>query len=127
MGSRRRHKRKVTFRSGTASTPKSPKRGLTLWHLWFAMAPLNVEAITLAAEYDDIVRRLKTARERRNMTQPDLDDAIGLTRGHVEKLENRTRIARGDLLLLWANALGLKFTMGLRDPVATRPKTGNAG
>ena len=49
---------------------------------------------------------IKAIRASRGMTQADLADAIGVTRGHVAKLENATQKAKGPIIVA-IKAIGL--------------------
>ena len=42
---------------------------------------------------------IKSIRAARGMTQADLAAALGITRGHVAKLENATQKAKGPLAI----------------------------
>ncbi len=88
-----------------------------LHQVYFAMMPPSREA-EIVADYKRFVADLRQARLDKRLTQEQLDERLGFTRGHIEKLENRTRIARADTLMLWAQ--GLDFDLALKP--ATRPE-----
>ncbi|MCM0018821.1 MAG: helix-turn-helix domain-containing protein [Tagaea sp.] len=112
---RRRHKR------DPAKPPHRYDLVTTRLHqVYFAMVPPSQEVQAIVAGYRRSVETLRAERQRQSLTQEQLDERLGLTRGHVEKLENRTRIARGDTLMLWADGLGFEFALTPKS--ATRPE-----
>lgn len=56
--------------------------------------------------YVDLVRQLRALRLRKQMSQNDLDHAIGVTDGVVAKWESGARRPRSFLLCCWITALG---------------------
>lgn len=103
--------------------PRADHVKLRLHMVYFAMMPPSPEG-AIVAGYQRIIHELRQARIAKKMTQEELDERLGLTRGHVEKLENRTRIARADTLMLWADGLGFALTIAppTRTESATLPK-----
>jgi len=72
---------------------------------------------TYAALVSDLVRR----RIQLGLSQPDLDDALGVADGYVAKLESLARTTSPPTLLLWCQALGLQIiTAPAQLPDATR-------
>ena len=49
---------------------------------------------------------IKAIRAARGMTQQDLADALGITRGHISKLEAGTQTAKGAIIVS-LRAIGL--------------------
>ena len=52
-------------------------------------------------------QRIKTARERKNMTQEDLAALIDISPAHISVIERGTKIPRIDTFAAIANALGV--------------------
>lgn len=88
-------------------------RPFSIERLFFAMMPPSVET-SLAHQYDAIVATLRAERHKADLTQEQLEARIGLAKGHIDKLERKERLARADLLLLWAYALGFNLTITAR-------------
>lgn len=84
------------------------------------MMPPSIEA-SLAHQYDAIVATLRAEREKAGLTQEQLEARIGLAKGHVDKLERKERLARADMLLLWAFALGFNLTVQPRPEFSHTP------
>ncbi len=82
----------------------------SLQRIFFAMMPHSTER-ALAHQYDTIVAKLRDARNEADLTQEQLEARIGLTKGHIDKLERKERLARADLLMLWAVSLGFNLTL----------------
>ena len=82
----------------------------SLQRIFFAMMPHSTER-ALAHQYDAIVAQLRAARQVADLTQEQLEAKIGLTKGHIDKLERKERLARADLLMLWAVSLGFNVTL----------------
>jgi hypothetical protein len=111
-------------RAKPSADPKRPRHRYDLvttrlHQVYFAMMPPSRE-MEIVDGYRTMVAALRAERERQKLTQEQLDERLGLTRGHTEKLESRTRIARGDTLMLWADGLGYEFA--LKPKTATRPE-----
>ncbi len=90
-------------------------RPYSIERIFFAMMPPSIEA-SLAHQYDAIVATLRAERNKAGLTQEQLEARIGLAKGHIEKLERKERLARGDMLLLWAYALGFDIKIEPRQP-----------
>lgn len=56
--------------------------------------------------YDEIVYQLRRARWRYGLSQADLGSVIGLTDGHINKLETGDRLATWPILVPWIQSLG---------------------
>lgn len=84
-----------------------------MFHLIRAVGPDG----PVLAQYRELVKVLAARRNELNLTQEQLDHKLGLSRGHVGKMEIETRIPRFDFAMLWA--LGLDFDIKL---VPRQPK-----
>lgn len=62
-------------------------------------------------------QRIKTARERKNMTQEDLAALIDISPAHISVIERGTKIPRIDTFAAIANALGVSADELLVDVV----------
>lgn len=62
------------------------------------------------ASYETLVSELVRRRCQIGLAQADVDDAAGLTSGHVAKWESFAKVASPPSLLLWAQTLGLQIT-----------------
>ncbi len=67
-------------------------------------------AAKVFASYQATVEELVRRRRSLGLDQIDLNDAAGLTEGHISKLESFARIATPPTLHLWAETLGLYIT-----------------
>jgi hypothetical protein len=61
--------------------------------------------------YDELVAALRARREALAISQAQLDEILGLTRGHVFSLEAKRKRTSAFLLLCWAWALGGRVTI----------------
>lgn len=112
----------ISIMSNSAPPTKRKRRGkrrrasvettqrYSLQRIFFAMMPHSTER-ALAHQYDTIVAKLREARNAADLTQEQLEARIGLTKGHIDKLERKERLARADLLMLWAVSLGFNLTL----------------
>ena len=62
-------------------------------------------------------QRIKTAREKKNMTQEDLAALIDISQAHISVIERGTKIPRIDTFAAIANALGVSADELLVDVV----------
>ncbi|TNE43429.1 MAG: hypothetical protein EP341_11445 [Sphingomonadales bacterium] len=62
-------------------------------------------------EYRALVEHLRRRRRSLGLDQQDLNDAMGLADGHLNKLESFARVAAPPTLLLWCQSLGLQLTV----------------
>jgi transcriptional regulator with XRE-family HTH domain len=62
------------------------------------------------AHYQSLVEELRRRRRALGLDQIDANAALGLSDGHLSKLESFARIASPPMLLLWAQGLGLSIT-----------------
>lgn len=60
--------------------------------------------------YEGIVGELRSKRRRLGISQDDLNAAMGVADGYVNKLESMARVATFPTLQLWAQTLGLSIT-----------------
>jgi len=60
--------------------------------------------------YERLVDELRSKRRRLGMNQDDLNAAMGMADGYVNKLESLARVATFPTLQLWAQTLGLAIT-----------------
>lgn len=58
-----------------------------------------------------LIALLRLRREQQGISQEDLEERIGVTRGLVQKWETATRMPSAYLLLCWAEALGLHIEL----------------
>lgn len=70
----------------------------------------------VVGQYDALVKLLTERRNELGLTQEQLDHKLGLSSGHVGKLEIRTRIPRFDFAMLWAMGLGYDIKLVRREP-----------
>lgn len=61
-------------------------------------------------QYETLVDELRRRRRQLGLDQADLNSAMGMTEGYVNKLESMARVAQFPTLQLWAEALGLSIT-----------------
>jgi transcriptional regulator with XRE-family HTH domain len=62
-----------------------------------------------------IGKRLKELREAKNLTQGDIEQAIGLTRPYISRVENSRSVPGIEILQKWAFALGMSLYQLLYD------------
>lgn len=60
--------------------------------------------------YEDMVGELRRRRRLLGLDQGDLNAAMGMTDGYINKLEALHRTCAPPTMLLWAETLGLRFT-----------------
>ena len=65
----------------------------------------------LIQSYDDLIRVLKSARQRYGISQMDVDAAAGLAEAHTAKLEIQDRRATLPTLIIWAATLGYEIAL----------------
>jgi len=61
-------------------------------------------------QYETLVDELRRRRRQLGLDQADLNSAMGVTDGYVNKLESVARVATFPTLQLWAQSLGLSLT-----------------
>jgi hypothetical protein len=61
-------------------------------------------------EYSGLVGELRRRRRQLGLDQTDLNAAMGVTDGYVNKLESLARVATFPTLQLWAQTLGLSIS-----------------
>lgn len=103
-------KAKTKRRQRRKRSVASAVRRYSIERVFFAMMPPSCER-ALAHQYDAIVAQLRAARLAADLTQEQLEAKIGLAKGHIDKLERKERLARADMLMLWA--LALNFNLAL--------------
>jgi len=64
---------------------------------------------TESKAYQSLISALRQRREDLGISQNDLDEIIGVTRGQVGKWEVGSRKPRAFLLACWADALDVEF------------------
>lgn len=73
------------------------------------------------AGYQQMVEELISRRRNLGLSQDDLNAASGMTEGYINKLESYAKIAAPPTLQLWADSLGVTFTIrNTTLPPATR-------
>lgn len=105
MPSKTKRRRKIV----AVRTAENARR-YSIERVFFAMMPISAER-SLAHQYDAIVAQLRDARQAADLTQEQLEARIGLAKGHIDKLERKARLARADLLMLWALSLDYNLTL----------------
>lgn len=65
----------------------------------------------LIESYDDLIRVLRSARQRYGLSQMDIDAAAGLADAHTAKLEIKDRRATLPTLMIWAATLGYEIAL----------------
>lgn len=56
-----------------------------------------------------IGQRLRDIREAKNLSQGDVEDANGLARVYISRVENRHTVPSVETLQKWAHALGMQL------------------
>lgn len=76
------------------------------WTSWQPRQSVAVVGGIEGAAWRALIEKLRTRREALGMSQVQLDEILGLTRGHIGRFENYERRPTGWNLCNWVFALG---------------------
>src|SRR5262249_4350090 len=109
----------------TRSGRVSPRASWTRSGRWAAGMAARLPVVWPEPEGDlwlELLAALRLERIRQGLTIAELGERIGLTGGHIEKLENGVKRPGGFLLASWAWALGFRLSLSpLGDDPYGRP------